>query len=153
MRTGQHAPGPGRPSGGRFQGENGAGGAPRATIPGHLPRTGRETRLVQPFPWRRSRHGGDIEVYQVGNANVVATVLPDDRLDVERPAHACNAGPSGELSVGTSRKDQFGIPHLVVTHAQDQCNLACIGGGFAETGGNSQGEGGLAGFTRVDANT
>ena len=50
MRTGQHAPGPGRPSGGRFRGENGAGGAPRATIPGHLPRTGRETRLVQPFP-------------------------------------------------------------------------------------------------------
>ena len=49
MRTGQHAPGPGRPSGGRFRGENGAGGAPQATIPGHLPRTGRETRLVQPF--------------------------------------------------------------------------------------------------------
>ena len=49
MRTGQHAHGPRRPSGGRFRGENGAGGAPRATIAGNVPRTGGESWLVQPF--------------------------------------------------------------------------------------------------------
>ena len=33
-----------------------AGRAPRTTIPGHLPRTGRESCLVQPFPSRTSGH-------------------------------------------------------------------------------------------------